>query len=148
MARTMLRVLTKGCCDDEEFYRETSRVAADLYRKEFGPGMPVTPQLVRDFDIRHVLWIEDEGVAAATMVCLLKGGKFRVMGIAVRDKRKGYGTSLMQEIDRILSPGSTLLLGVDNGKESTQWLLDWYERLGFEIEDYGYDETILVKYKD
>ena len=67
------------------------------------------------------------------------------MGVAVASKRMGHGTALMRKIEEILPQGARLELGVDTGKDSTEWLQRWYERLGYETErDAGY-EIVMVK---
>ena len=143
----LLHVLSFTKRDSEAFRTKAAQVCADLYLEAFGPALPVTPQLIFQARIQHLIWIEDDErqPVAATMVAMRSKQDYRIMGVAVASKRMGHGTALMRKIEEILPQGARLELGVDTGKDSTEWLQRWYERLGYETErDAGY-EIVMVK---
>jgi len=131
------------------FDRQAARHTTMLYRESFGVG--VTRYCVRTLDITHVVWVETEAKDTLAAMMLSRGnssnpGVYRVQGLAVSaDKqRQGYGTALMQSLDQILPKGTTVWLCVDKGKDSTERLVQWYRRLGFNL---AYRDLTL-EYKD
>jgi predicted GNAT family acetyltransferase len=132
----------------KKFDSRATQLTRALYSTQLG-GALITKELIRAMNIRHVLWIEsaDGTPVAATMVFQQREVYFRVGGLAVDDahKRKGYGSALLGRIDELLPTGSRLLLGVDTGKDATEWLTEWYKRLGFLPIEETHDEIVLGK---
>ena len=130
------------------FDSRATQLTRELYATQLG-GDLVTKALVRTNKIKYVVWIQaDDGTPiAASMVLQLRGMYYRVGGLAVHDahKRKGYGSALLAKIHELLPSGSRLLLGVDTGKEATEWLTKWYKRLGFMHVNETHDEILLGK---
>lgn len=120
------------------FDRQAANKTNQLYQQRF--GQPVTRRDVRALDISHVMWIEtDDSEVSGSMML---GGStkaepavYRVQGLAVSKpkQRQGYGTALIQSIDRVLPSGTIVWLCVDKGRDSTEWLVRWYLRMGFEL---------------
>jgi len=141
-----IHLLTKNGNHSKGFDSRATQLTRDLYAKQLG-GELVTKKVVRTNNIRHVLWIEsDDGKpVAATMVIQLQGVYHRVGGLAVDDehKRKGYGSALLRRIHELLPSGSRLILGVDKGKDATDWLIKWYTRMGFVRVSESRDEVVL-----
>lgn len=120
------------------FDRQAARRTNMLYRENFGLG--VTRGCVRKRNITHVIWVETEAKDSLAAMMLSKEAVgdqeiYRVQGLAVSadQQRQGYGTALMQSLDRMLLKGAIVWLCVDVGKDSTEWLVQWYRRLGFEL---------------
>jgi ribosomal protein S18 acetylase RimI-like enzyme len=100
-------------------------------------------------NIRHVLWVEadDSTPIAATMIMLNYDENYRICGLAVESsyQKQGHAKALMAKIDEVLPEQSEVELGVDKGKDSTEWLTSWYERLGFRQIDETPHEIVLSK---
>jgi GNAT superfamily N-acetyltransferase len=110
----------------------------------------VTKAVIRALNVRHVLWVEDaEGTPiAATMLMRHPHLKYyRVSGLAVdaRHQQQGLGRALMHRLmtdpSLIKESAAELRVGVDTGKPSTEWLRQWYGRLGFAEEDVHAEST-------
>ncbi len=130
------------------FDSRATQITRDLYATQLG-GDLVTKELIRANRIRNVVWIEsDDGKpVAAAMLIQLRSVYYRVGGLAVDDahKRKGYGTALMARLHELMPSGSRLILGVDKDREATEWLVEWYKRLGFMHISETHDEVLLGK---
>lgn len=120
------------------FDRQAVRRTNSLYQAGF--GQPVDRKTVRALDISHVLWIEtnDSQSSAAMMLSRTSTDEppiYRVQGLAVSPdmRRQGYGTALLRSLDVVLPKGTTVWLCVDKDKDSTEWLVLWYRRMGFEL---------------
>ena len=128
----------------KEFSTNAAKLTSSLYLSEM--EVTITPHVIKRCKIVHVFHITGEsGTVGATMLCEYGYGQYRVMGLAVADKRKGYGTALMKSLIEFVPKGTKLVIGVDTGKESTEWLLKWYTSMGFEIFLKNTDETVLCK---
>ena len=132
--------------NSKRFDSGATNITRDLYATQLG-GELVTKELIRTNNIRHVAWIEsDDGKpVAAAMLIQLRSEYYRVGGLAVDNahKRKGYGTAIMARIQELVPSGSRLILGVDKDKETTEWLVEWYKRLGFMHLTETHDEVLL-----
>ena len=120
-----------------------------LYESQFGKELPVTKRLIRDLNIKYLLYIEQNTTTvAASMVTQSMPSLYLVKGIAVDPlfQRRGYATALIHKIEATLPNHSTLQLGVDKGKENTEWLVEWYSKLGYEYWDSTEYEIYLEKY--
>jgi predicted GNAT family acetyltransferase len=130
------------------FDSRATHITRDLYATQLG-GDLVTKELIRANNIRSVAWIEsDDGKpVAAAMLIQMRSVYYRVGGLAVDDehKRKGYGTALMARLQELIPSGSRLILGVDTDREATEWLVEWYTRLGFMHITETHDEILLGK---
>jgi ribosomal protein S18 acetylase RimI-like enzyme len=117
------------------FDKQAAHTTKALYREGFDVAM--TRRLVRHMSISHVLWIEHElqPVAALMLSRLAEEPIYRVQGLTVdtQFRRQGYATSLMRSIDGFVGSGATIFLCVDKDRPSTDWLVEWYRRLGFEL---------------
>jgi len=130
------------------FDSRATQITRGLYATQLG-GELVTKELVRTSNIRNVAWIEsaDGTPVAAAMLIQMRSVYFRVGGLAVDDahKHQGYGTALMARLHELMPSGSRLILGVDKGREATEWLVEWYKRLGFMHITETHDEILLGK---
>jgi GNAT superfamily N-acetyltransferase len=151
-----IQVLSKNGEHSKPFDSRAAQLTQKLYELHFGPPR-VTKAVIRALNIRHVLLVEDaEGTPiAATMLMRHPHLKYyRVSGLAVdaRHQQQGLGRALMHRLmtdpSLIKESAAELRVGVDTGKQSTEWLRQWYARLGFTEEvherssDYyhSYDE--------
>lgn len=143
----MLRVLAKNGKSDKPFCRQAAAVTHDLYLSEFGPELPVTEGLVGRANVRYVFWAEnpDGRVIAASMVKEISPNYVRILGLAVSEKRQGHGTAIMRKIEATMPSGTEIELGVDLNKDTTDFLLDWYKRLGYSAQDQNSIEIIMRK---
>jgi GNAT superfamily N-acetyltransferase len=72
---------------------------------------------------------------------------YRVSGLAVdaRHQQQGLGRALMHRLmtdpSLIKESAAELRVGVDTGKPSTEWLRQWYGRLGFAEEHVHTEST-------
>lgn len=141
-----IHILSKKGRHSKWFDSKATQLTRALYASQLG-GALVTKKLIRMMNIQHVLWIEsaDGTPVAATMIQKQRGVYYRVGGLAVDDahKRKGYGSTLMAEIKKIVPNGARLILGVDTGKDATEWLTKWYTQLGFSFIQETHDEILL-----
>jgi predicted N-acetyltransferase YhbS len=103
----------------------------------------VTKAAIRALNSQHVLWIEDaEGTPiAATMLMRHPHLKYYcVSGLAVdaghQQQRLGRALMhrLMTDASLIKESAAELRVGLDTDKLSTEWLRQWYARLGFTEE--------------
>ena len=127
-----------------KFYStNAAKLTSALYLSEM--GVKVTPHTIKREMIVFVFSIkgEDGTTIGATMLSKRWHYPYRVMGLAVVDKRKGYGTALMQALCDSVPKSSIIELGVDKHKETTEWLLKWYQKLGFKIVLEKRDEILL-----
>jgi GNAT superfamily N-acetyltransferase len=132
------------------FDSQAVKHARDIYKQQFGPmSETVTKSLVRNMNIIYVFWIEDEtrSTIAATMVSEIMDRHFRIGGLAVKTEhqRKGLASALLREMDAVLPKDSTLELGVDVGKDTTEWYTNWYTRMGFEVVEIKSYEFVMSK---
>ena len=139
----MIQVLSKKGEHSKRFDSRAAQLTQELYAVHFGPPM-VTKAVIRALNVRHVLWVEDaEGTPiAATMLMRHPHLKYyRVSGLAVdaRHQQQGLGRALMHRLmtdpSLIKESAAELRVGVDTGKPSTEWLRQWYGRLGFAEEE-------------
>ena len=148
MSTPVVQVLTKKGRFSKWFNRRAAALTRSVYATQFG-GPVVSKGMVQNDNVVHVVYIqaEDGTTVAASMVIYNKRGFYRVHGLAVETehKRKGYGTALMNKIMEIMPHRSDLILGVDIGKAETDWLLEWYTKLGFQVIDETYDEILMHK---
>jgi ribosomal protein S18 acetylase RimI-like enzyme len=136
MASTTTTITKKGPFN-KWFDRQAARATDALYRTSFGSG--VSRRAVRVLGVRHVLFITagDDEPAAAMMLSQQEASVavYRVEGLAVSPafRRQGYGTRLLAAADACVGADGTVWLCVDKDTEHTEWLLEWYGRLGFEL---------------
>ena len=140
-----IQVLSKKGEHSKRFDSRAAQLTQELYAVHFGPPM-VTKAVIRALNVRHVLWVEDaEGTPiAATMLMRHPHLKYyRVSGLAVdaRHKQQGLGRALMHRLmtdpSLIKESAAELRVGVDTGKPSTEWLRQWYGRLGFAEKEHA-----------
>lgn len=150
----LVKTLAKKGRFNKWFDRQAARATNDLYAAQFGVG--VSRRRVQALGVRHVLWVEsDTGETAGAMMLSRQGLEplFRVQGMAVSRafQRQGYGSLLLSSIDDFVGKGATVWLCVDKGQPSTEWLLHWYTRMGFQLAymdsrlSFQYDEIPLIK---
>ena len=132
---SLVRTLVKRGKFNKWFSRKAAQTTTEVYQSSFGNG--VSRRAVRILAISHVFWIEDSGKTAAAMMLGMKDAVpvYRIEGLAVDPeyRRQGYATSLLESVDRFVGPGATVWLCVDKGQPSTEWLVHWYRRMGFEL---------------
>jgi GNAT superfamily N-acetyltransferase len=152
---TSIKVLSKKGPHSKRFDSMAAQITQALYALYFGPPM-VTKKVIRSLNIRHVLWIEgEEGTPIAAMMVMFNSmmGYYRVSGLVVdvRYQRQGFGAALMEKVmTEVLPDGAELQLGVDTEKETTEWLRQWYARLGFKEKraatlQYQNDEILMSR---
>jgi ribosomal protein S18 acetylase RimI-like enzyme len=128
------------------FDKRAAHTTNELYQTTF--ATPVTRKVVRNMGMSHVFWIEHERETVAAMMLSRQGldQVYRVQGLTVHSnfRRQGYATALMETIHSFIESGATVYLCVDKDKPSTDWLVNWYRRLGFEL---GYGDFRL-EYED
>ena len=129
-----------------DFCSTASALVHDLYLAAFGPEHPVTPEFIEQQRITKVYCIEQDGTVVAATMLKRFGCGFYVQGIAVQSKRKGYGTKLMEALIDSVPEAGGIQLGVDTGKQSTDWLTEWYMRLGFVHLGSEDSQIILFRY--
>jgi N-acetylglutamate synthase-like GNAT family acetyltransferase len=143
-----IHLLSKKGRHSKGFDSRATHITRDLYSTQLG-GELVTKELIRTSKIRNVAWIEsaDGTPVAAAMLIQMRSVYFRVGGLAVDNahKHKGYGTALMARLHELMPSGSRLILGVDKDREATEWLVEWYKRLGFIQIDETHDEIVMGK---
>jgi hypothetical protein len=148
MTTTVQHLEKRGHCN-KWFDRQAAQRTKTLYASQFGNQLPVTKRIVRELNIKHVMWIEDQDKTpiAACMLTEINPVFFRISGLAVDSvhHRKGLGTALVCEIEKVLPNHTTVELGVDTGKENTEWLREWYGRMGYKECDFTYDEITMRK---
>jgi GNAT superfamily N-acetyltransferase len=136
----------------KRFVQSAARITRDLYAPAF--NIPtVTKREIFWSNVRHVLWIEnkeDRTPIAATMIMYHEMHKYyRIMGLAVHElhRRQGYGAQLMRAALAMLPTGAELHVGVDTGKDSTDWLVEWYSRMGFQpmMQSHDYANEITLR---
>jgi ribosomal protein S18 acetylase RimI-like enzyme len=133
-----IKVLSKKGRHNKWFDRQAAKLTQALYAVHFGPPM-VTRGAIRWLNIRHVLYIVNaEGTVIAATMLMRYPLYYRVSGLAVdaRYQRQGLGLALMHRLmtdvrRMITEPSADLRLGVDTNKPTTEWLRQWYARLGF-----------------
>ena len=120
------------------FDKQVARRTNDLCEDTFGLG--VTRRYVRLVNIRYMLWVESDAgeTTGAVMVSLEGEGEdttYRMNALAVsrEHQNRGVGTALVNAVDGALPKGATLWLCVDADQEETDRLVDWYQRLGFQL---------------
>ena len=132
----LVKSLAKRGHFNKWFDRQAAHKTVELYQQQF--GVCVSRRCVRALDVSHVLWVESEaGVTAGAMMLSRTGIEpvYRVQGLAVSQdfQPQGYGTTLLASVDGFVGPGATVWLCVDKGRDSTDWLVRWYTRMGFEL---------------
>jgi GNAT superfamily N-acetyltransferase len=137
-----IQVLSKNGPHNKWFDSRAAQLTQALYAVHFGPPR-VTETAIRALNIQHALWIEDaEGTPiAATMLMHHPHLKYyRVSGLAVDavHQQQGLGRALMHRLmtdaSLIKESAAELRVGVDTDTPSTEWLRQWYARLGFTEE--------------
>lgn len=146
MTTAIKHIEKKGPCN-KWFDRQAVMRTKSLYESQFGKELPVTRRVVRNMNIKHVMWIEndDQVPIAACMLTEIYPSFYRISGLAVdfAHQRKGYGTALICEIEAVLPDRSIIELGVDTDTEKTEWLRRWYARMGYEECGHnGYEITM------
>ena len=146
--------LAKVYDKDEAFASEAATRTHELFAKYFGTEYPIDTTLINDWKIGQILWIEDEETGATAAACLVAvyglPPLHRINGLAVdiEYRRKGYASAILNELIT-LTPTSTLLEAVvDRDTECTEWLIEWYSRMGFEVVGASKAEVVLLINKD
>ena len=138
----LVKTLVKRGRFDKWFDRRAAHTTNGLYQQTF--AAPVTKKMIRNLCMSHVFWIEDQHETVAATMLSRQGVDqvYRVQGLTVdaRFRRQGYATALLTTIDQFVGNGAIVYLCVDKGKQSTDWLVDWYCRMGFEL---GYNDSRL-----
>ena len=146
-----MEIQTLVRADAKDFDTRAAYAAYALYTTCFPDIPPVTVRAIRANHITRAAWIED-GVAATLLAERFeqkKGGRYyRVMGLAVapEHRRRGHAAALMRRLETLVPAGVVIELGVDKGRPSTDWLLEWYTtRLGYAPHSEDATEAVLRK---
>ena len=145
-----IQTLARTAMDAKTFDARAAYAAYALYTMCFPDIPPVTVRAIRANHITRAAWIED-GVAATLLAERFekKGGRYyRVMGLAVapEHRRRGHAAALMRRLETLVPAGVVIELGVDKGRPSTDWLLEWYTtRLGYAPHSKDATEAVLRK---
>jgi len=133
-----VKAIARRVLHSKWFDRQAARRTNELYLMQFGLG--VSKRLVRGISVSHVLWIEtDQGQTAGAMMLSRQGvvdqNLYRVQGLAVAPEfqHKGYGSALLSAADTFVGTGAVIWLCVDKYRSSTDWLVKWYCRMGYEL---------------
>lgn len=147
-----IQTLVRAAGAEKDFDTRAAYAAYGLYHTCF-PGLPpVTERVIRANRITRAAWIGD-GVAATLLAERLEPNRgrakyYRVMGLAVAPahRRRGHAAALMRHLETLVPAGAVIELGVDKGRPSTDWLLDWYTtRLGYAPHSEDATEAVLRK---
>jgi GNAT superfamily N-acetyltransferase len=150
MASVQVHHLEKKGPHSKFFDSEAAKHTRDIYAEQFGPSSEkVTKRCVREMDVKYLIRISDEHghTIAATMLRESGYMHYRICGLAVAagHQRKGLGSMLLRRIEAVLPNHSTVELGVDVGKTTTEWLQAWYARFGYEQVGANAIEVVMVK---
>lgn len=134
---------------DPDFVAVCMQHASGLYNNVF--EYKVTEESIVQNRIQHLVWMQEGDTTIGACMVGMEQDEYRIMGIVVdkAHQRNGHGQRLLDKAEEFVPLGSWVKLGVDLGKDSTDWLVEWYERRGYEEDSYhtSWDEIILYKMK-